>query len=59
MDEWEGTPLWTPEAEAILRSIPFFARPQARLQIEKLAMEQNCEEITPELVEAARRFFGQ
>lgn len=55
----EDLPLWTPEAEDILRNIPFFARPQARQNIEKLALARNCEIITPELVEEARRIFGQ
>jgi len=51
--------IWTPEAEDILRNVPFFARPQARQNIEKLALSRNCETITPELVEEARRIFGQ
>ncbi|MEN9219803.1 MAG: PCP reductase family protein [Thermostichales cyanobacterium SZTDM-1c_bins_54] len=55
----EGSPIWTAEAEAMLRNIPFFARPQARQNIEKLALERHCEYITPELVEEARRVFGQ
>ncbi len=50
---------WTPEAQAKLKMIPFFARPQARLKIEKIARAAELEEVTAEIVEQARAEFGQ
>jgi hypothetical protein len=50
---------WTPQAQAKLKMIPFFARPQARQKIEEIARAAELEEITPEVVERARSEFGQ
>ncbi len=50
---------WTPQAQAKLKMIPFFARPQARLKIEKIARAAELEEVTAEIVEQARAKFGQ
>jgi len=50
---------WTPAAKAKLKNIPFFARTQARKQIEQFARAANLEEITVEIVERARLDFGQ
>lgn len=50
---------WTPEAEAKLKNIPFFARTQAKARIEHLARESAQELVTAELVEQARVEFGQ
>lgn len=50
---------WTPEAQAKLRKIPFFVRPQARQRIEELARSAELEEVTSEIVEQARLEFGQ
>ena len=50
---------WTPQAQAKLKMIPFFARPQARLKIEKVARAAELEEVTAEIVEQARAEFGQ
>ena len=50
---------WTPEAQAKLKMIPFFARPQARLRIEQIARAAGLEEVTAEIVEQARAKFGQ
>ncbi|MBF2097008.1 MAG: PCP reductase family protein [Gloeomargaritaceae cyanobacterium C42_A2020_066] len=50
---------WTPSALNKLKSIPYFARAQARQRIEQWAREQQLEVITPELVEQARSEFGQ
>ncbi len=50
---------WTPQAQAKLKMIPFFARPQARLKIEKVARAAELEEVTAEIVEQARAKFGQ
>ena len=50
---------WTPQAQAKLRMIPFFARPQARQKVEALARASEIDEITAELVSQARSEFGQ
>lgn len=50
---------WTPQAQAKLRMIPFFARPQARQKIEAIARAAELEEVTIEIVEQARAEFGQ
>lgn len=50
---------WTPEAEAKLKKIPFFARLQARKRIEQLAHAEDLEVVTAEIVERARLEFGQ
>ena len=50
---------WTPQAQAKLKMIPFFARPQARQKIEQMARAAELEEITAEVVEQARSEFGQ
>lgn len=50
---------WTPEAQAKLKNIPFFARTQAKARIEQLARAAGMEVVTVELVEQARAEFGQ
>lgn len=50
---------WTPEAETILKNIPFFVRRQARKRIEQFAREAGFFVITVEIVERARLDFGQ
>ena len=50
---------WTTEAQAKLRKIPFFVRPQARQRIEQLTRAANLEEVTANIVEQARIEFGQ
>ena len=50
---------WTPQAQAKLKMIPFFARPQARQRIEAIARAAELEEVTIEIVERARAEFGQ
>lgn len=50
---------WTPQAQAKLKMVPFFARPQARQRIEEIARAAELEEITIEVVEQARVRFGQ
>jgi hypothetical protein len=49
---------WSPEAEARLKEIPFFVRPAARKKIEKFAQEQNVDQITEAVYEAAKKQFG-
>jgi Proto-chlorophyllide reductase 57 kD subunit len=50
---------WTPEAEAKLKNVPFFARSQARQRIEGIARASEVAVITPELVEQVRLTVGQ
>ncbi len=50
---------WTVEAQAKLKKIPFFVRPQARQRIEQLTRAANLEEVTANIVEQARIEFGQ
>ncbi|WP_404786504.1 PCP reductase family protein [Altericista sp. CCNU0014] len=50
---------WTPEAEAKLRNVPFFARSQARQRIEEMARASQIAVVTPELVEQVRLTAGQ
>ncbi len=57
--DFEEARPWTAAAQAKFRNIPYFVRPQARQRIEQLARTQECDKITAELVEQARREFGQ
>ncbi|MEM7758464.1 MAG: PCP reductase family protein [Cyanobacteria bacterium P01_A01_bin.40] len=50
---------WTPQAQAKLKMIPFFARPQARHRIEEVARAAGLEEVTTDIVEQVRAKFGQ
>lgn len=50
---------WTAQAQAKLRMIPFFVRPQARQRIEAMARAAELEEVTAEIVQQARAEFGQ
>ncbi|MGP1383037.1 MAG: PCP reductase family protein [Thainema sp.] len=51
--------IWTPEAEAKLKNIPFFVRSQARQRIEAIARAADEQTVTVELVERVRLQFGQ
>jgi hypothetical protein len=50
---------WTPEAQDMLKRIPFFVRSQARQRIEALARRAGTEVITAEFVEKVRTEIGQ
>ncbi|MEM8674173.1 MAG: PCP reductase family protein [Cyanobacteria bacterium P01_G01_bin.67] len=50
---------WTPQAQAKLKMIPFFARPQARHRIEEVTRAAGLEEVTTDIVEQVRAKFGQ
>jgi plasmid stabilization system protein ParE len=50
---------WTPEAEAKLKNVPFFARSQARQRVEEIARAAEVGVVTPELVEQVRLAVGQ
>lgn len=45
-----GSMSWAPEAEAILKKVPFFARSIVRLAVEKSAREKGITEITEEVM---------
>jgi Proto-chlorophyllide reductase 57 kD subunit len=51
--------VWTAEAEAKLKEIPFFVKPAARKKIEKFAREQGIIKITAEVYDRAKQQFGQ
>lgn len=57
-EQW-GELAWTAAAREKLRKIPFFVRSQARQRIEQLARDRDCDAITDDLVEEARKEFGQ
>ncbi len=50
---------WSAEAQQRLKQIPFFARPQARQQVERRAAECGIDLITPDVLERVRRELGQ
>jgi hypothetical protein len=50
---------WTTEAQTKLKSVPFFARGQAKAQVEQMAREVGQEVVTLELVEQAWAKFGR
>ena len=50
-------PLWTPEALERLDRIPSFVRPMAKMGIESFAKENGHDEITGEVMDAARGNF--
>ena len=50
-------PVWTPEALERLERIPSFVRPMAKMGIESFAKENGHDEITGEVMDAARGNF--
>ena len=50
-------PVWTPEALERLERIPSFVRPMAKMGIESFATENGHDEITGEVMDAARGNF--
>ena len=51
--------IWTAEAEAKLKDIPFFVRPFARKKIEKYAQDNNLSPITFEVYDQAKQMFNK
>ncbi|RRR71476.1 MAG: ferredoxin:protochlorophyllide reductase (ATP-dependent) subunit B [Candidatus Viridilinea halotolerans] len=51
-------PVWTPEAEATLKKVPFFVRNKARGNIEKYARERGIATITAEVFLAGKEHLG-
>jgi radical SAM protein with 4Fe4S-binding SPASM domain len=51
-------PLWTNEAEGRLKRVPSFVREMVRKAVENYAIEHNCQEITPGMMEELKRKAG-
>jgi radical SAM protein with 4Fe4S-binding SPASM domain len=49
-----GKPLWSGEAEERLKRVPFFVRSMVRGAVEKYALENDCKEITPKIMEEVK-----
>ena len=49
---------WTPEAITRLGNIPEFARPMAKVGIEKFAHDNGLAQIDAQVLEQAKNFFG-
>ncbi len=52
------TPVWTHEAEAMLKKVPFFVRGRVRANVEKYARERGHAEITADVLLSARESLG-
>ncbi|MBI4296551.1 MAG: PCP reductase family protein [Chloroflexi bacterium] len=50
--------VWTEEAEKRLANVPAFVRGMARKAIERYALEEGYDEITPEVMDQARAKRG-
>ncbi len=53
-----GVPTWTPEAEAMLKKIPFFVRGKVRKNTEKFATQQGYSVITADVLREAKESLG-
>ena len=51
--------VWTAEAEAKLKDIPFFVRPFARKKIEKYAQDNSFSPITVDVDDQAKKMFNK
>ncbi len=51
-------PVWTHEAEAMLKKVPFFVRGRVRANVEKYARERGHAEITADVLLAAKEALG-
>ena len=51
----KGEPIWTEEAGKRLEKVPSFVRGLAKKAIENYAHEKGCKEITPEVVDEAKK----
>ncbi len=54
----EAKPVWTEEAEERMQRVPSFVRSMVRASIERYAAENNCREITPDLMEEVKQKAG-
>lgn len=53
-----GEPIWTPDAEAMLKKIPFFVRGRVRGNVERYARERGVAAITADVLLAAKEHLG-
>jgi light-independent protochlorophyllide reductase subunit B len=51
-------PSWTPEAQAMLKKVPFFVRGRVQKNVEKYAGERGVGQITVDVLQAAREALG-
>lgn len=54
-----GDLAWSPEATSRLENIPFFIRPMAKKEIERMAREQGRSEVTVEMMDQAKTAFAK
>ncbi|GAB4447812.1 MAG: ferredoxin:protochlorophyllide reductase (ATP-dependent) subunit B [Chloroflexi bacterium OHK40] len=54
----EVQPIWTGEAEAMLKKVPFFVRGRVRGNVEKFAIERGIAEISAEVLLTAKEQLG-
>ncbi len=62
VDRYKGAPgglTWTNEATTRLENIPFFIRPLAKKEIERMAREKGRSEITADLMDQAKSAFAK
>ncbi|OGW62610.1 MAG: hypothetical protein A2638_06235 [Nitrospirae bacterium RIFCSPHIGHO2_01_FULL_66_17] len=62
IDHYKGTTAelaWTPEASKRLENIPFFIRPMAKKEIERMAREQGRAEVTADMMDHAKTAFAK
>jgi hypothetical protein len=62
IDHYKGTTAdlaWTPEATKRLENIPFFIRPMAKKEIERMAREQGRAEVTADMMDHAKTAFAK
>ena len=50
---------WHPDAEALLKEVPFFVQPAVRRRIESMAREAGIGEVDGPFYEQAKAQFGQ
>jgi len=50
---------WSPEAKQRLENIPFFIRPMAKKEIERMAREQGRAEVTADMMDHAKTAFAK
>lgn len=51
-------PLWTKEAEERIKRVPSFVRSMVRSAVERYAIELDCREITPDIMEQLKQKAG-
>ena len=53
-----GLPVWSPEAQAMLKKVPFFVRGRVQKNVEKYAAQQGHGLITVDVLQAAKESLG-